>query len=312
MARTLVALLLMAAAVACAQAREALPAIDDCLARLDTGLDVGYARIADRCPDLKSALTQSPWAPWLPADWSRPDNELSAAGLSELRTLLARAARPEAARPSPPRVQRLAAVLAALTRSDAGRGSWWLRFKEWLRGIVAPQVPGNEGLRRWLDRINLSTAASELIAGAALALVVALAAGVVINELRIAGFLGTRALSGRAPAPDPRRGARYPSPEDIDRAPPRRQPGLLLELIARRLAEQDRLPPARALTARELGQRASLPDETGRSRLAELVAVSERVRFSAEEVAAGSIAAALRSGRSLLAMLDAAPAARQA
>jgi hypothetical protein len=311
-ARTLLALLLMAAAVACAQARDALQAIDDCVARLDTGLDVGYARIAERCPDLKTALTQSPWAPWLPADWSRPDNELSAAGLTELRTLLVRAARPDVARPSRPRVEHLAAVLAAVTRSDAARDSWWLRFKQWLRGILAPQAPGNDGgLRRWLERINLSSAASELIVGVALALVVALAAGIVLNELRIAGFLGQRERVRRRLAPDPWRGRPCATLEEIERAAPGRQPGLLLELIAQRLAEQDRLPPARALTARELGQRASLPDEVGRGRLAELVAVCERVRFSAEEVSAGSIAAALRSGRLLLAMLAAAPAARQ-
>src|SRR6516225_7631631 len=44
-ARALLALLLAAALLPCAQARSALEAIDDCVARLDTELDLGYARI---------------------------------------------------------------------------------------------------------------------------------------------------------------------------------------------------------------------------------------------------------------------------
>lgn len=311
MARTLLALLLMAAAAAGAQPRDALQALDDCLGRLDTELDVDYAHIAARCPDLTPALTASRWAPWLPADWRRPDNQLSAAGLTELRTLLARAAQPATARPSPPRTERVAAVLAAVTRNNEARDSWWMQFKDWLRRILAPRGPGDQGwLARWLARIRLSAAASELIVWAALALVVALAAGIVINELRVAvrgRAPGTRALAGEG-----RRGVPLLTLEQIDRAAPGRQPALLLELIAQRLADQGRLPPARALTARELGRRARLPDEVGRGRLAELVTVCERLRFSAEEVGVQSLAAALRSGRQLLVMLDAAPAAQPA
>ena len=102
-----------------------------------------------------------------------------------------------------------------------------------------------------------------------------------------------------------------PTLEEIDHAAPEEQPALLLELIAACLAEQGRLPPARALTARELGRRARLPEESARVRLAELVSVCERVRFSAERVATASLAAALDAGRQLLAMLDTRPRASQ-
>jgi hypothetical protein len=308
--RTLLALLLIAAAVPCAQGRDALQAIDDCLGRLDAAIDVDYAHVAARCPDLPAALAASPWAPWLPADWNRPDSQLSHASLMELRTLLARAARPQAARRSPPPTERVAAVLAALTHADDGRRSWWLRFRDWLRRVFAPQGAGDQGwLARWLSRIELSGAASELIVWGALALVVALAAGILINELRVAGLLGAGARSR------PLRAARGGSSralatlEQIERAAPGCQPALLLELIAERLTEQERLPPARALTARELAQRARLPDETGRGRLAELLTVCERLRFSAEQMRAETLAAAMRAGRLLLATLEAAPAA---
>ena len=68
------------------------------------------------------------------------------------------------------------------------------------------------------------------------------------------------------------------------------------------------MPPARALTVRELEREARLPEESGRARLAELVAVCERVRFSGEPVSAASLAAALHGGRVLLAALAAVPA----
>ncbi len=185
-----------------------------------------------------------------------------------------------------------------------------------LQGLAAtdPGAAGPGGdrgwLTRWLARIDLSAAASELIVWGALALVMALAVGIVINELRLAGFLAQAGT--RNPLPAQGRSASSPRPTlaQIEHAAPEHQPALLLEFIAERLAEQDRLPPPRALTARELGQRARLPDEVGRGRLAELVAVCERVRFSAEEVGDKTLAAALRAGRLLLATLDAAPAAR--
>src|SRR5262249_14392090 len=44
--RTLIALLLAAALAAGAQARAPLQVLDDCVARLDSELDVGYAHIA--------------------------------------------------------------------------------------------------------------------------------------------------------------------------------------------------------------------------------------------------------------------------
>jgi hypothetical protein len=306
--RWLLALLVTVAGAPHASARDALTAIDGCIRQLDPGVDVGYARISERCPDLAPSLAASPWAPWLPADWKRPNNQLSATGLVELRALLARATGPDVPARPPPRTDRVATVLAAATHSEAGRGSWWLRFKDWLHVIFTPRARADNGwLSRLLAEINLSGSALELIAWGAFALLVALAGAIVINELRIAGLLGSRAKrSGARAAAVPRRSG-GPTFEEIDRAAPEQQPALLLELIALRLAEQERLPPARALTVRELGLRARLPEESGRVRLAELLSVCERVRFSGERVGGASLAAALRSGRELLAMLAAQP-----
>jgi hypothetical protein len=204
---------------------------------------------------------------------------------------------------------RVGAVLAAVARSDDVGTGWWQRFKDLLRRIFTPQSRArNDWTRRLLAELNLSRGATELIAWGGFALVVALALAIVIGELRVAGLLGGGAsrMRGRAPPSGARAAG---SLEAIGRAAPEEQPALLLELIATRLIEQQRLPPARALTGRELGRRARLPQESGRGLLAELVAVCERVRFSGEHVGSAMLASAMHSGRRLLATLDPAPAA---
>ena len=310
MTRALLALLLAAALPPCAQARDALEAIDDCVARLDTELDVGYARIAARCPDLTAALAESSFAPWLPGDWKRPDNQLSAAGLSELRAQLVRESGGGDNRRPAPRSERVASVLASVTHGDAASIGWWQRFKDWLRRILTTRAQTDSGwLRRWLAGIELSRSATRLITWASFAIVVALAAGIVTNELRIAGVLRGRRARSQARSADVSRGGSAAALEEIERAAPEQQPALLLELITARLAALRRLPPARALTARELERQARLPEESGRARLAELVTVCERVRFSGAAVSSASLTAAVRGGRALLAALATAPLA---
>src|SRR5579862_653547 len=147
----LAALLLAATAVSGAQARDALSALDTCVARLDRGVDNNFARIMTRCPDLEPSLRQSEWAPWLPRDWnhSGTDNSLSIDGLLELRTLLARAATPAGARA--PRIAQVAPLLARLTEADAPRGGWWARFKQWLHQVLQPGPEQTD--RGWLRRL---------------------------------------------------------------------------------------------------------------------------------------------------------------
>src|SRR5204863_304739 len=134
MSRWLLALLLAAAGWPTAGAHDALDAIDGCLRELDPGLDVGYQRIAARCPDLTPTLVQSQYAAWLPRDWNQTGNLLSADGLTELRALLTREPAATAARRAPS-VEHLAAVLAKVTQSDQPRAGWWTRLKQWLREV---------------------------------------------------------------------------------------------------------------------------------------------------------------------------------
>src|SRR4051812_45744955 len=69
---------------------DAMVNIDACVARLEPQLDIGYDRIAARCPDLMRELEAGAWAPWLPRGWKESGNDLSAGSLKELRELVTR------------------------------------------------------------------------------------------------------------------------------------------------------------------------------------------------------------------------------
>lgn len=301
------ALLLVLAAAPCAQARDALAAIDACVAQLD-GLEVGYQRIAARCPDLTPSLVAIGWEAWLPRDWYRPHNQLSADGLVELRALLTR----ETARaPSghEPRTATVSGVLAELPAAEHPR-TWWQRFKSWVHELLtqSPQSAQDSWLQRLLTQVHLAPTLTRWVSWIALALVAASGLAIVVNELRLAGWLAPRrGRAARAHAASSGVGARVRL-EELERASPSQKPRLLLELVAARLVEQSRLPPARALTVRELSGAARLED-ADRTRFNELAVTCERVRFSEQEVAPVILARALAQGRELLASLEATPCA---
>jgi len=299
MHRGLLALILVAAAVPAAADNDAVSAVDACLHQLDPALDLGYQRITARCPDLVPALSAAAY--WLPRDWSQSGNELSSAGLAELRVLLTRADTPAAVRPL--NIEHVPGVLASLAEAPPAQGGWWERLKHWLRELFTPQrEPGAQpGWLRWLfGDVALGQGVQRAIVWGALALVMALAAAIIVNELRVAGLLRRRRPHAAAAALGTGMG---PTGEEdaLERAGALQQPRLLLELIAARLAAQERLPPARSLTVHELARAARLADAADRARLELLGAACERVRFADGEISPSLLAAALSAGRELLA-----------
>ncbi len=305
MRRACLALFLISlAGAAVAQQRDAAAAIDACLPRLDSGLDVGYERIAARCPDLGPSLLASPWAAWLPRDWNQPHNQLSADGLAELRGLLVRESAAVPLRHAPDTAT-VSGVLRVLSLADQPR-TWWGRFKSWLHELFARPPAAEDGwLQRLLARLHLPPMLARWIGWTALALVVALGLAIVVNELRIAGWLPLRHIGGRSARAAAAGAGGGVGLEELERASLSQQPRLLLELVAARLTQLSRLPPARALTVRELSGAARLEAAADRARLSELAATCERVRFSDAEVEPALLARALAQGRELLASLDA-------
>jgi hypothetical protein len=209
-----------------------------------------------------------------------------------------------------PRTATVSGALATLRDADHPR-SWWQRLKAWLHELFAPspQPVGDGWLQRLLIRLHLPQTLTRWIGWIALALVALIGIAIVANELRLAGWFAARQRRGVL-APGTGGGSRMDGGlEALERATPADQPRLLLELVAARLIEQARLPPARALTVRELSRAARLEAAADRSRLKELALICERVRFSDREVAPAILARSLAQGRELLVSLDA-PLAR--
>jgi hypothetical protein len=280
-----------------------VPNIDTCLSRLDPELDIGYDRIAARCPELVRQLDHGAWVPWLPRGWKEPGNDLSAGSLKEFRELVNR----EEAVSAPvraPDVRSLKAVLNGLAAKEEGGA--WSRFKSWLRSILErhEQAAQESWFDRMVSHVGLSQSLRQLVAYAALGAVVILAVVIVFNELRAAGVMRRGPGFGRRRVPLQR-----PMPEqawsDFERSPLLEKPRLLLDLIVRRLGEQGRLPPAGALTVRELTKVAQLPEPDDRARLRELATAAERVRYSARQLEPAVLEESVVRGRELLGRLDA-------
>lgn len=301
--------------VACTVARAAVPppvspevaleAVDTCLYRLHSDIDIGYERIASRCPQLTRRLEESGWSRWLPRDWKRPGNDLSAGGLRELRELLLVKSSGPRIGARRPNLAGLPVALADLTRSNSVRNGWWPGAKEWLREVFEQRA--RESDDDWLSRLirqnGFPQTIIELTSHVALMLVVGLACAIVINELRIGGIPGWSRATSRAVRPAwPRAEVEQAalSWDAVHRAPLAQRPRILLEMIVTKLMQEGRLPNARSLTVRELAHAARLTDEKDRERLTELARISERVRFSNAPVPSEELAAAMEHGRTLL------------
>ena len=284
----------------------ALPDLAPCLSRLDPELDIGYDRVAARCPELVKQLDRGAWAAWLPREWKEPGNDLSAGSLKEFRELVSREAATSISGRSPD-ISALAAVLTGLEAKEPP--GWWSRFKSWLRSILESreQTPEESWFARMVGHVGVPQSLRQLLAYGALAAVVVLAAVIICNELRAAGLLRQVPARRRPPlAVQPHGQERVW--KDIEHASLLDKPRLLLALLVKRLSELGLLPPAGALTARELTRVARLPEPGDRTKLEELAIAAERVRYGAREPEAATLEGSIAGGRELLARLDASTA----
>jgi hypothetical protein len=297
--------------VVSASGRDAIAAIDSCVPKLDREVDVGYERIAARCPDLARRLERSGWAEWLPAGWKDARNELSAGSLEELRTLVVRELATPVEQGRRPSVANLNEVLAAFHSSTKQHTSLWSRFRAWLRTVVESNSSADRA--SWIDRMiqhgGRSQTVVELLTYGGLTLVVLLAIVILVNELRVAGLIRARArrLAARRHGSQPG-SARSLSWADVERAPLPDKPRFLLELVLTKLTDARRLPPAGAMTVAELARNVKLEEEADRDRLMKLAKAAEQARFSAAGLAPQALETAMEQGRALLERLDGQPA----
>src|SRR5688572_2705019 len=184
---------------------EARAAIGSCIQRLDPTQDIGYDRIAARCPDLARVLERSGFEQWLPQGWKEARNNLSAGSLTELASVVERESATRAGARTP-RVERLNEVLAGLGKQREEGAGPWARCKRWLRNLV--ERPDGRTRDGWFDRmgsrVGISDAIAEIVTYVSLGAMVVLALVVVLNEMKAAGLLGRR---GRREAGEAQRGA---------------------------------------------------------------------------------------------------------
>jgi hypothetical protein len=149
----------------------ALDAIDSCVLRLNSDIDIGYDRIVARCPTLARRLDESGLSVWLPRDWRRPGNDLSAGGLRELREVVSRELTVGATargRERPPGVESVPDILASLARSEDEHGGWWARTKVWLRNLFEEPEPAADEGWLWLSWLTSCVLAACSVDGGSL------------------------------------------------------------------------------------------------------------------------------------------------
>src|SRR5919109_130952 len=181
----------------------ALAALEACRARLDPRTDIGFERIAARCPDLKSALESAPWYALLPGDLEQRRNDISAESLRELAALV-RASQGETTARAAPDVKRLAPVLEGLGEQGEEGATRWERFKRWMQDKLQKRAEAeNDEDESWLQKLRRQFETSEGVAQAitvtGYVLMAVLVMLVIWSELRAAGLLGRGRGAARMP-----------------------------------------------------------------------------------------------------------------
>jgi len=305
--------LIARAAPAAVPDEEAIRAIDRCVAVLEVDVDLGFERINARCPELVRRMQRSDWAAWLPAGWDDPYNDVSARSLAQLEMLVFRELDLERG-PRRPDVAALRPIVADVALRNQKGGGAWARFEAWLKRLL--KTPASHAQDSSLERItrgvSVPQAILEIVTYGTLAIIVALAVFILINEWRVAGIHRRGRTSRDAPLDGLDKPAGSFSWQDVERAAPLERARVLLEALAARLTAARRLPASAALTVRELARAARLQDAADRARLLDVAVAAEQLRFSTEALPAANLAAVLERGRELLERLTAAAPAERA
>jgi len=234
-------------------------AIERCAAALsETGLaDTPPARAArerfdleTRCPGLSRALDARPG---LRAHTGMVGARASVAQVRDLRALAAGFARARAggAAPEP---RGLDALVAEVLLEEQPELGWWEVFQRWFESRFGEagslEVPW---LRDWVEALRVPAGWGEYFFSGVIALVVALALIVVVNELRHLDYRrGRRGRGGPRRRAQARAADTPPDLDAIESLPAARRPAALLALVVRALAERGLVPETRHRTNREL------------------------------------------------------------
>ncbi len=283
--------------------RQALEELRRCRASLDPIVDVGFGRIAQRCPYLAASLAAASWHSWLPADWQQRSESLSGASLAALEALVRDAAVDEPMRAAPD-VTALAAALAPLRELASDSLSRWARFKRRLQRLLDTSERDEGGvLTRLSGALSPSAGPARWLTNLGYLLLLGFAGFIVSRELQAAGAMARRRSRPSAMSP-PAYAATSPlSLTAIDSLVLRDRPGGLLQLIVARLSQLRGNRSLPALTTQELLAQMGAAELILRSQLALVGRTAEHVQYAAEAPSEDVLKGAELAGRELLATL---------
>ena len=292
---------------------EVIALLTDCAARLDRDRDVGYARIAQRCPELSPALTGSARSAWLPGTWQERSNELSAGGLRELARLIREESR-RAVAVGGPSSEALAAVLRQVSADPEADSGWWARTLAWIRSLLSRQPAGAAepefSIADWLRSRGIGANIWTVLTYALFSVLIGIAIFIILTELRAAGLLQRKPRDASSDTHPPRNRAPLRL-EDLAGLPLRERPALLLRLILEALTAAGRMqghaPGYASRTRREILRDARLEQASQRDALAALAGSTEQLRYAAVPPAPPEIEASIAEGSALLRQLGAVP-----
>jgi hypothetical protein len=262
----------------------------------------GLEALEEACPGLTEALEASGYLPFLS---SEKREELRTYDLPELQQVADRYAEP----PTDAEVglASLESVLETMRKEEeAARPlTWFERFKRWLRTMLSRQQQETDSaLARWLKDFSIPETVRLVILYASIILIILLAIGVVINELRVAGVFR------RGGAPQGRRAVGADgaliidaTDADLDAASADARVPLLLRMLVSTLVKSGRLRAERALTHSELGLRAKFDDTEQRECFRRVALLAERVVYGAGSVRPEEFEPVVAAGRALNAHL---------
>jgi hypothetical protein len=290
----------------------AIQILDDCLARLAppaapaTKAPSGIGELRLVCPDLEHAIVDSDLSDQLPENWQERLNRSAIADLSwQLHRYQSRSSS------APPRVPTLYQVAHSLNLPEPRHG-WWQDFKDWLRQLLFTRTsPAPSFLNSWWSRLSPSQVVMRSILYGMLGAIIVMALWILRRELQAAraGAGAAKRALQRSPPLTAAAGATAPAVlADVDRAPLRERPALLLRLLVQALLQSGRLRGERSLTHRELGVRGAFDDPEQQLRFVRISLLAERLLYGAGLAAVSAtvqpqIDQALTDGRQLYAQL---------
>lgn len=290
----------MAAALLCSSlAAEPLDVVRDCAQRISPAIS-GVKDIGAACPQLQDALRSLGLTQTLYDGWRERLNRDALKDLADL-TQGYSGSKPEKS----PDVAALPGILEALAREQTPVAiSWWDAFKAWF----AQHSGALSWLDRWLDRIGESTTLFRAIAYSLVALVLAAALAVIVNEVRANGAGRRERMRAAAARESDLAMGGEDSPALEPAALADKLMALLRDLVGR-LMQTRRLDKERSLTHRELVARSAFDDESQRAVFAAVAGTAESIVYGQHGATPELLNRVLSDGRALLARLSEPPSA---